>query len=157
MRQGVLIKGAGARGGVFQGVRERLEKLGKQPYMCAAHLKVFREILVAEEAVYAEMVRESAAVQADDRVTAADESDVASRAEDVAINFERQRFALKRLSSIRHALAKIEQGEYGYCVDTGDEIGLDRLAAYPFAERTVEAQTRAEKSAEKFAVVRGAA
>ena len=41
-------------------------------------------------------------------------------------------------------LRRIDDGEYGYCIASGDEIGLDRLEARPTAERTVDAQERWE-------------
>ena len=41
-------------------------------------------------------------------------------------------------------LKRLEGGDYGYCVDTGEEIGLDRLEARLTAERTIDAQERWE-------------
>ena len=39
---------------------------------------------------------------------------------------------------------RLEAGDYGYCVDTGEEIGLERLEARLTAERTIDAQERWE-------------
>ena len=44
------------------------------------------------------------------------------------------------LRRIDESIQRIRSGDYGYCVDTGDEIGLPRLMANPTATRTVEAQ-----------------
>ena len=41
-------------------------------------------------------------------------------------------------------IATIDDGTYGYCVDTGEEIGIKRLEGRPMAERTVDAQERWE-------------
>lgn len=49
-----------------------------------------------------------------------------------------------QLREIDAALHRIEDGSYGYCVDTGEEIGLARLLARPTASLTVEAQTQRE-------------
>ena len=43
------------------------------------------------------------------------------------------------------ALARIEDGSYGYCEETGEPIGLRRLDARPIATLTVEAQERHER------------
>lgn len=50
----------------------------------------------------------------------------------------------RRLGEIEKALQKIEEGTYGVCDDTGEEIPKGRLEAVPEANRTVEAQQRFE-------------
>ena len=50
-----------------------------------------------------------------------------------------------RLGEIERALKKIEEGTYGVCEDTGEEIPKGRLEAVPEAVRTVEAQQRFER------------
>lgn len=50
----------------------------------------------------------------------------------------------KLLDKIDEALARINQGEYGYCEETGEEIGLKRLEARPVATLCIEAQERHE-------------
>ena len=51
----------------------------------------------------------------------------------------------RRLREVARALQKIEEGSYGVCDDTGEEIPRGRLEAVPEAIRTVEAQQRFEK------------
>jgi DnaK suppressor protein len=51
----------------------------------------------------------------------------------------------RRLGEVERALGKIEEGTYGVCEDTGEEIPKGRLEAVPEAVRTVEAQQRFEK------------
>ena len=51
----------------------------------------------------------------------------------------------RRLVEIERALEKIEDGTYGVCDDTGENIPRGRLEAVPEAVRTVEAQQRFEK------------
>jgi DnaK suppressor protein len=51
----------------------------------------------------------------------------------------------RRLGEVERALQKIEDGTYGVCDDTGEEIPRGRLEAVPEAIRTVEAQQRFEK------------
>jgi DnaK suppressor protein len=45
---------------------------------------------------------------------------------------------------VQQALARIESGEYGYCEETGDPIGIPRLLARPTATLSLEAQQRRE-------------
>ncbi len=49
------------------------------------------------------------------------------------------------MSKIDQALARLDDGSYGYCQDTGDPIGLPRLLARPTATLCLEAQERREK------------
>lgn len=49
------------------------------------------------------------------------------------------------LHKIDYALNRIQSGEYGYCEETGDEIGLKRLEVQPFATLSIDAQERQEK------------
>ncbi len=49
------------------------------------------------------------------------------------------------LRDIKEALQRIEDGTYGICVDTGEEISTERLEAIPYAKRTFEAQQKYDK------------
>jgi DnaK suppressor protein len=51
----------------------------------------------------------------------------------------------RRLGEVERALQKMEEGTYGVCEDTGEEIPKGRLEAVPEAIRTVEAQQRFER------------
>ena len=48
------------------------------------------------------------------------------------------------IDKIDAALRRIEEGEYGYCEETGEKIGLKRLEARPIATLSIEAQERHE-------------
>lgn len=50
----------------------------------------------------------------------------------------------KLIDKIDSALRRIDTGEYGYCAETGEEIGIRRLEARPVATFTIEAQERHE-------------
>ncbi len=56
----------------------------------------------------------------------------------------------KLLRKINAALARLEDGSFGYCNETGEEIGLKRLEARPVATMSVEAQERREMSERQF-------
>jgi len=71
-----------------------------------------------------------------DRATVEEEHILEQRVRD------RERKLLKKINS---ALARIESGEFGFCLETGEPIGLPRLLARPTAEYSIEAQERHEK------------
>jgi DnaK suppressor protein len=54
------------------------------------------------------------------------------------------------ISKIDQALARIEEGTYGYCEETGDPISLKRLDARPIATLSIEAQERHERRERVF-------
>lgn len=76
------------------------------------------------------------------------EPDVADRASsetDWSLQLRTRDRQRKLVSKIEAALARIDQGEYGYCEVTGEPISIHRLDARPIATMTVEAQERHEK------------
>ena len=73
-----------------------------------------------------------------------DEVDRASRESDHTLELRTRDRYRKLQSKIDAALKRIEDGSYGYCADTGEEIGLKRLDARPVATLTLEAQERRE-------------
>ena len=60
---------------------------------------------------------------------------------------DRQR---KLISKIDEALRRIEDGSYGYCLETGEEIGIKRLEARPVATLSIEAQERRERRERQY-------
>ena len=56
----------------------------------------------------------------------------------------------KLLRKIESALARVEDGTYGFCDETGEEIGLKRLEARPVATLSLEAQERREMAGRQF-------
>ena len=53
--------------------------------------------------------------------------------------------ARKLISKIDEALERIDNGSYGYCIETDEPIGIQRLEARPIATLSLEAQERHEK------------
>lgn len=74
-----------------------------------------------------------------------DQNDRASLEADKALELRTRDRARKLISKINEALQRIEDGVYGYCEDTGEPIGLDRLEARPTATLSIEAQERHER------------
>lgn len=53
------------------------------------------------------------------------------------------------LAEVQRALDRMDRGEYGYCVDCGEEIPIERLRVQPTAVRDVRCQTLFEQANEK--------
>ncbi len=75
----------------------------------------------------------------------ADVTDRASVETDRALELRTRDRARKLVSKIDQALQRIELGQYGYCEETGEPIGLRRLEARPIATLSLEAQERHER------------
>lgn len=74
-----------------------------------------------------------------------DVADRASSETDRAIELRARDRQRKLISKIEAALARIDEGSYGYCEETGEPISLKRLDARPIATLSVEAQERHER------------
>lgn len=74
-----------------------------------------------------------------------DDIDRASMETDKALDLRTKDRARKLISKINDALKRIEDGTYGYCEETGEPIGLERLEARPVATLLIEAQERHER------------
>src|SRR5574344_1324092 len=74
-----------------------------------------------------------------------DEIDRASLETDKSLDLRTKDRIRKLISKIDEALDRIEDGSYGYCEETGEPIGIDRLEARPVATLSIEAQERHER------------
>ncbi|MCR9238699.1 MAG: RNA polymerase-binding protein DksA [Alphaproteobacteria bacterium] len=74
-----------------------------------------------------------------------DLADRASSETDRAVELRARDRQRKLISKIDSALARIEDGSYGFCEETGERISLKRLDARPIATMSVEAQERHER------------
>lgn len=74
-----------------------------------------------------------------------DINDRATLESDAALELRTRDRYRKLINKIDKALKRINDGDYGYCEETGDEIGLKRLEARPIATLTIEAQERHER------------
>ncbi len=74
-----------------------------------------------------------------------DIADRASSETDKALELRTRDRQRKLISKIDAALRRIDEGEYGYCEETGEPIGIGRLEARPIATLSLEAQERHER------------
>ena len=74
----------------------------------------------------------------------ADPADRATIEEEHALELRTRDRERKLLKKVQAAIKRIDDGEYGYCEETGDPIGVARLLARPTATLSLEAQQRRE-------------
>ncbi len=89
--------------------------------------------------------RETLQVLHEDTLQHADLADRATSETDRALELRARDRQRKLVAKIDAALARIEDGSYGYCEDTGENISLKRLDARPIATLSLEAQERHER------------
>ena len=86
----------------------------------------------------------------DDAANFPDPNDRATQESEFGLELRTRDRERKLLKKIDSALSRIDDGSYGYCEETGDEIGLRRLEARPVATLCVEAQERRELAERQF-------
>lgn len=112
-------------------------------YMTDAQIEFFRMRLTAMLSEIQGRTRLKA-IDNDEVMSAADPVDRAAFEDErttIIANIERQD---EMTHEIKAALRRIEEGDYGYCEETGEPIGLKRLQAYPTARLSIEAQSAME-------------
>ena len=121
-----------------------------EDYMSKPQLEHFRQILLAWKRELMEEVDRTMLHMKDDAANFPDPNDRATQESEFGLELRTRDRERKLLKKIDSALSRIEDGSYGYCEETGDEIGLRRLEARPVATLCVEAQERRELAEKQF-------
>jgi DnaK suppressor protein len=79
-----------------------------------------------------------------------DPNDRATQEEEFSLELRTRDRERKLIRKIDEALKRTEDGTYGYCLETGEEIGIKRLEARPVATLTIEAQERRERRERQY-------
>ena len=79
-----------------------------------------------------------------------DPADRATIGEEHALELRTRDRERKLLKKIEQSIARIDAGDYGYCDETGEPIGVGRLLARPTATLSLEAQQRRELKQKMF-------
>ncbi|MEO6986131.1 MAG: RNA polymerase-binding protein DksA [Paralcaligenes sp.] len=122
---------------------ERLMAMPESDYMNMSQLAFFRNRLKGLERRLLESASTTTKTLRETEFVA-DPMDRATLEEEHALELrtrERERTLLRK---IRYALTRIDAGEYGWCEETAESIGIGRLLARPMANLTLEAQVRRE-------------
>lgn len=117
-----------------------------EPFMNERQMEYFRRKLLAWKA---ELLDDSKSTIEELQQSTRNIPDIADRASeetDRALELRTRDRQRKLVAKIDSALRRIDEGEYGYCEDTGEPISLKRLDARPIATLSLEAQERHERS-----------
>ena len=116
-----------------------------EPFMNAKQREYFRRKLIRWRD---ELLQDSTATLQylqEESVNAPDIADRASMEAERSVELRTRDRARKLISKIDEALSRIDDGSYGYCIETEEPIGIGRLEARPIAMLSLEAQERHER------------
>jgi DnaK suppressor protein len=117
----------------------------KEPFMNEKQQEYFRAKLLAWKDDILREAKETLQHLQDENQNHPDLADRASSETDRAIELRARDRQRKLTAKIDAALARIDDGSYGYCEETGEPISLKRLEARPIATLSIEAQERHER------------
>lgn len=115
-----------------------------EEYMSEGQLAHFRNILLNWKRELMEEVDRTIHHLRDEATNFPDPNDRATQESEFGLELRARDRERKLLKKIDSALERIDDGSYGYCEETGEEIGLRRLEARPIATLCLEAQERHE-------------
>lgn len=122
---------------------EEILKMPDDDYMNAQQLEFFRRRLTdLEKELRANA--DQTTVNLRETTVVPDPADRATIEEEHALELRTRDRERKLLKKVQAAIKRIDDGDYGYCEETGDPIGMARLMARPTATLSLEAQQRRE-------------
>ena len=130
-------------------VQPYIAKRGEQ-YMGKEQLDHFRQILSNWKRDLMEEVDRTVLHMKDEAANFPDPNDRATQESEFSLELRTRDRERKLIRKIDEALKRIEDGSYGYCNETGEEIGIKRLEARPVATLSVEAQERRERREKQY-------
>ena len=121
-----------------------------EPFMNERQREYFRQKLLRWRDEILREARETLLHLQNENENHPDLADRASSETDRSIELRARDRQRKLIAKIDAALARIEEGSYGFCEETGEPIGLKRLDARPIATLSLEAQERHERREKVF-------
>jgi DnaK suppressor protein len=115
-----------------------------EEYMCPKQLEYFRQKLLNWRDELIEESRETISNLRQEVRDVGDEAERATRETENSLELRTRDRYRKLINKIDKALIRVDEGDYGYCDETGEEIGLARLEARPIATLCLDAQERWE-------------
>ncbi|MGQ0798761.1 MAG: RNA polymerase-binding protein DksA [Pseudomarimonas sp.] len=115
-----------------------------EEFMNPFQLEYFRNKLMAWREELVEESKQTIDNLRDEVRDVGDEAERATRETENSLELRTRDRYRKLISKIDKALKRIEDGSYGYCEETGEEIGVERLEARPIATLCLDAQERWE-------------
>ena len=135
--------------GPIHGIEPYKPRRGED-YMSADQLEHFHAILSAWKQELMFEVDRTVHHMQDEAANFPDPNDRATQESEFGLELRTRDRERKLLRKIDSALARIDEGSYGFCDETGEEIGLKRLEARPVATLCLEAQERRELAERQF-------
>ena len=135
--------------GPIHGIDPYKPRRGEE-YMSPEQLEHFREILSNWKRELMFEVDRTVHHMQDEAANFPDPNDRATQESEFGLELRTRDRERKLLRKIDSALSRIDDGSYGYCEETGEEIGLKRLEARPVATLCLEAQERRELAERQF-------
>ncbi len=126
-----------------------IERKGEQ-YMGREQLDHFRTILQTWKRDLMEEVDRTMTHMKDEAANPPDPNDRATLESEFALELRTRDRERKLIRKIEEALKRIDDGSYGYCLETGEPIGVKRLEARPVATLCIEAQERRERREKQY-------
>jgi DnaK suppressor protein len=130
-------------------VQPYIVKRGEQ-YMNREQLEHFRTILETWKRDLMREVDRTVSHMKDEAANFPDPNDRATQEEEFSLELRTRDRERKLIRKIEEALERIGDGSYGYCLETGEEIGIKRLEARPVATLSLEAQERRERREKQY-------
>jgi DnaK suppressor protein len=130
-------------------VKPYIARRGEQ-YMNKEQLEHFARILLNWKRDLMVEVDRTVLHMKDEAANFPDPNDRATQEEEFSLELRTRDRERKLIRKIDEALKRIEDGSYGYCLETGEEIGIKRLEARPVATLSVEAQERRERREKQY-------
>ena len=130
-------------------VKPYVARRGEQ-YMSKEQLSHFQQILTSWKRDLMEEVDRTVSHMKDEAANFPDPNDRATQEEEFSLELRTRDRERKLIRKIEEALKRIEDGTYGYCLETGEEIGIKRLEARPVATLSIEAQERRERRERQY-------
>ncbi len=127
-----------------------IQAMPESEYMGEVQLAFFRRKLQQLKADMLANAGETTEHLREDTVVVPDPADRATIEEEHALELRTRDRERKLLKKIEQAIARIDAGDYGYCEETGEPIGVARLMARPTASLSLEAQQRRELKQKMF-------
>ncbi|HET9694802.1 MAG TPA: RNA polymerase-binding protein DksA [Steroidobacteraceae bacterium] len=121
-----------------------------EEYMSKEQLEHFRRILSSWKQDLMQEVDRTVLHMKDEAANFPDPNDRATQESEFSLELRTRDRERKLIRKIDEALKRIEDGSYGYCLETGEPIGVKRLEARPVATLSVEAQERRERREKQF-------
>jgi len=121
-----------------------------EEYMNKEQLDHFRYILSSWKQDLMQEVDRTMLHMKDEASNFPDPNDRATQESEFSLELRTRDRERKLIRKIDEALKRIEDGSYGYCLETGEPIGVKRLEARPVATLSVEAQERRERREKQF-------